>query len=64
MVLLPETLFVNNPVSGAEFLRAMPAVFILDSVQWADGWLYTFECRKKPTQKCIATSLPTELSPR
>jgi hypothetical protein len=26
MVLLPETLFVNNPVSGAEFLQTMPAV--------------------------------------
>jgi hypothetical protein len=26
MVLLPEALFANNPVSGAEFLWAMPAV--------------------------------------
>jgi hypothetical protein len=26
MVLLPGTLFANNPVSGAEFLQAMPAV--------------------------------------
>jgi hypothetical protein len=26
MVLLPKTLFANNPVSGAEFLQAMPAV--------------------------------------